>query len=259
MANVHIDPPTSSSSAAYAIVHGGTGAMSETSRPPDPVESVGGAHEPANTDVAARPRAWAAERALVEKLLAGDEAAYADLVHRHHGALLRLAMVFVSSRGVAEEVVQETWLGVLEGLPSFEGRSSLKSWIFRILTNRAQTRGAREGRSVPFSALGDAGSEPEVDPARFQPNGKWAAAPRRWDGDTPERLARNREALDRLQRALEELPPQQRAVVTLRDIDGLDTPEICNVLQISETNQRVLLHRARSTLRRLLEEFVDGV
>lgn len=183
------------------------------------------------------------------------------LIDRHHGPLLRLAQVFVSSRAVAEEVVQETWTGVLEGLATFEGRSSLKTWIFRILTNRAKTRGVREGRSVPFSALGDPApdNEPAVDPARFRSTGMWGEPPRRWDDETPEKLMMRQEFVRALEAALEQLPPSQRAVVTLRDVEGLDSAEVCNVLQISETNQRVLLHRARSKLRRALETYLDGV
>lgn len=192
------------------------------------------------------------------RLLGGDEAAFTSLVERHHGALLRFAQVFVHSRAVAEEVVQETWVGVLGGLASFEGRSSLKTWIFRILANRARTRAVREGRQIPFSALADpATDEPAVDPARFRPGGSWAEPPRRWDDETPEKILARRQAMERLSRVLSDLPPNQRAVVTLRDIEGLEAEEVCNVLEIGETNQRVLLHRARSKLRRVLEEFLE--
>lgn len=223
---------------------------------------------PAKTSVAAggeadvaspSPRASPQDRALLQQLLDGDEAAFTRLVDHFQGRLLRLALLFVSSRAIAEEVVQETWVGVLNGLGTFEGRSSLRTWIFRILTNRAKTRAVREGRSVPFSSLGDpeVHREPAVNPGRFQPDGAWAARPRRWDGETPEKLVMQKEALARLERALGELPPNQRAVVTLRDIDGLDSDEVCNVLEISETNQRVLLHRARSKLRSVLEDYVE--
>lgn len=213
----------------------------------------------AGADAAFPERAPPQDLALVTRLLGGDEAAFRALVEQYHGVLVRLALAFVSSRAVAEEVVQETWVGVLGGLRSFEGRSALKTWIFRILTNRAKTRAVREGRSVPFSALGDAEGEhhPAVDPARFKPNGTWAEPPRRWDEDTPEKLAMQEEALRRLERAIDELPPNQRAVLTLRDLDGLESAEVCNILEISETNQRVLLHRARSKLRSVLEEYVD--
>lgn len=204
-------------------------------------------------------RASPQDLALVERLLGGDEEAFSSLVEQCHGTLLRLALVFVSSRSVAEEVVQETWVGVLDGLRAFEGRSSLKTWICRILTNRARTRGAREGRSTPFSSLVDPNDDrdPAGDPARFQPDGRWAVPPQRWDEDTPEKLVMQQEALRRLEQVIGDLPPNQRAVLTLRDIDGLDSGEVCNVLEISETNQRVLLHRARSKLRSVLEEYVE--
>jgi RNA polymerase sigma-70 factor (ECF subfamily) len=211
-------------------------------------------------DLTHPPRSTPEELALLARLRAGDEAAFATLIERHHGALLRLARVFVSSRAIAEEVVQETWVGVVEGLASFEGRASLKTWIFRILTNRAKTRGVREGRSVSFSALGglDSESEPAADPARFQSSGTWADPPRRWNDDNPERLMIRQEVLRLLEDAIESLPPNQRAVAVLRDVDGLDSVEVCNVLQISETNQRVLLHRARCKLRRVMEKYFNG-
>lgn len=210
-------------------------------------------------DVPSAPRASPQDLALVQQLLGGDETAFAALVDQYHSMLIRLALHFVPGRAVAEEVVQETWVGVLDGLCAFEGRSSLKTWIFQILTNRAKTRGVRENRSIPFSSLAkpDNDCDPAVDPARFQPNGMWAAPLRRWDDDTPEKLVMQQEALRCLEQAIGELPPNQRAVVTLRDIDGLDSDEVCNVLEISETNQRVLLHRARSKLRGVLEEYVE--
>jgi RNA polymerase sigma-70 factor (ECF subfamily) len=199
------------------------------------------------------------ERELLQRLLERDERAFAELIDRYHGPLLRLALVFVPSRAVAEEVVQETWIGVLDGLATFEGRSTLKTWIFRILTNRAKTRGIRENRSVPFSGLSDqdGDAEPAVDPARFQANGMWGLPPRRWEDTAADRLLMNQQAVRRMEEAIAALPANQRAVVTLRDIDGLDSDEVCNVLGISETNQRVLLHRARSKLRAVLEEYVE--
>ncbi|MFI5399284.1 MAG: RNA polymerase sigma factor [Candidatus Binatia bacterium] len=204
-------------------------------------------------------RAPAEDLALVKRLLAGDATAFAFLVDRYHGRLLRLAMTFVSDRATAEDVVQDTWLGVMRGLETFEGRSALNTWIFRILTNRAKSRGVRDARSLPFSSLESPDREHEspVDPARFQPNGAWADPPRRWDDDTPEKLLMRQEAVHHLQGAIEDLPANQRAVVILRDIEGLDADEVCNILEISETNQRVLLHRARSKLRRALEEYVQ--
>jgi len=195
------------------------------------------------------------DRELVQKLLAGDEAAFTLTVERYHAALQRLAMVFISDRAVAEEIVQETWLAVLKGLPSFEGRSSLKTWIFKILSNRAKTRAVRERRTIPFSSMGGADDEHEaaVDPSRFSPSGAWAQPPVLWNEDTPERLLMRGETLEVIGAAISRLPPNQQAVLTLRDIEGVDAAEVCNILGISETNQRVLLHRARTRLRGALE------
>lgn len=198
------------------------------------------------------------ESALVALLRAGDEEAFAALVSKYYGSLLRLAMNFVSERAAAEEVVQETWLGVIRGLPSFEGRSSLKTWIFRILANRAKTRGKREARSIPFSSLKDPQSEsdyePAVDPSRFDARGMWAEPPQPWTNAAPEDLLQRQETMEAIQRAIAELPPNQRAVVALHDVEGVESGEICNILEISETNQRVLLHRGRSRLRLSLEQ-----
>lgn len=224
----------------------------------DPEAKNPSSHTDTDTRVLATRRASPQDLLLVERLLKGDEEAFRGLVDAYHGSLLRLARIFLPSNAVAEEVVQETWMAVLEGLGSFEGRSSLKSWIFRILTNRAKTRAVREGRSLPFSTLTNPGeNEPAVDPSRFEANGAWAEPPREWEANTPEKLLMQHEALRRLQQAIMELPPNQRAVVTLRDVEGLDAAEVCNILEISETNQRVLLHRARSKLRRALEEYLD--
>ncbi len=201
----------------------------------------------------------AGDLALVERLRARDERAFSELIDRYHGPLLRLALVFTPNRAVAEEVVQETWVGVLDGLATFEGRSTLKTWIFRILTNRAKTRGERESRTVSFSGLADPSGEyePAVDPARFQSNGMWRLPPGRWEDDTSDKILIRKQALRRLEEEIAALPANQRVVVTLRDIDGLDSNEVCSVLGISETNQRVLLHRARSKLRAVLEEYVE--
>jgi RNA polymerase sigma-70 factor (ECF subfamily) len=203
------------------------------------------------------------DREFVEALLAGDEAAFVSLVDAYGPAMLRLAQMYVRTRAVAEEVVQEAWLGVLNGLKRFEGRSSLKTWIFRILTNVAKTRGEREGRSVPFSALGGDGDEsdgPAVDPDRFFPpghesGGAWQYPPRSI-GEVPEERLLSQETLDVIERAIDELPPAQRAVITMRDTEGLSSDEVCNVLDLTETNQRVLLHRARSKVRRALEGYL---
>jgi RNA polymerase sigma-70 factor (ECF subfamily) len=162
---------------------------------------------------------------------------------------------------VAEEVVQETWLAVLQGLGAFEGRSSLKTWIFRILSNRAKTRGKREGRMVPFPTLGgpsgEEGDEPAVDPARFSPDGHWRDPPRTWGSESPEDLLLRAEIRASVERALADLPPAQRAVVTLRDVEGFESDETCAALDISEANQRVLLHRGRARVRRALEGVLD--
>jgi RNA polymerase sigma-70 factor (ECF subfamily) len=205
-------------------------------------------------------RASTDDRLLVQRLLDRNEAAFESLVERYHGALIRLAIVFVGDRSVAEEVVQDTWVAVLNGLRAFEGRSSLKTWIFSILTHKAKTRGVRERRSIPFSALADpdAPDDAAVDPARFASDGSWTTAPARWDDHTPERLLLSHESRVHLEAALADLPPNQRAVVTLRDIEELDPAEVCNVLDISETNQRVLLHRGRSRLRAALERYLAG-
>lgn len=169
-----------------------------------------------------------------------------------------MARMYVATPAVAEEVVQETWLGVIAGLPSFEGRSTLKTWLFRILTNRAKTRGAREARSVPFSVMEpDDGEEPAVDPSRFLANEMWAAPTARWDDNTPERLLGDKEAVALLMQVVEALPPRQRVVLTLRDIEGFDPEEVRNILDLSETNQRVLLHRARAKVRNELERFLS--
>jgi RNA polymerase sigma-70 factor (ECF subfamily) len=207
------------------------------------------------------PLAPGSELKLVAALRAGDEAAFAALVDRYHGSLVRLASTYVRERSVAEEVAQETWLAVLNGIDRYEGRSSLKTWLFRILTNRAKTRGERESRSVPFSSIGEA-DEPAVDPDRFRAEGDqypggWKELPRPWEGDPEGRLLAG-EARRLILDAIEQLPPAQRAVITLRDIEGFDADDVCNVLELSDTNQRVLLHRARSKVRGVLEQYLGA-
>jgi RNA polymerase sigma-70 factor, ECF subfamily len=184
---------------------------------------------------------------LLARLRAGDERAFVTLVRRHHAAMLRLAACYVPSAAIAEEVVQDTWLGVLRGLGGFEGRSSIRTWLYRILVNRARTAGERERRSV---AIGDAG--PAVDRSRFDATGHWAVPPEHWVDDADDRMDAAKLA-GRLRSAIDELPERQREVVTLRDIEGLTGEEVCSVLDISEGNQRVLLHRGRSRLRQALE------
>ncbi len=208
----------------------------------------------------------ASEQRLIDALRRREEAAFAELIELYHATLLRLAQMYVSDRAAAEEVVQDTWLGVLKGIDRFEGRSSLKTWLFRILTNIAKTRGVRESRSLPFSALWDAGSEPfepAVEPDRFLPADhprrprEWVDGPQAW-GDHPEERLLAGETQTLIRRAIETLPPAQREVITLRDLNGWSSQEVCNALGLSETNQRVLLHRARSKVRRALEPYMDA-
>ena len=197
---------------------------------------------------------------LVAALRAGNEEAFRRLVREWHSSLLRVAQIFVPSRAVAEEVVQETWLRVLGALDRFEGRSSLKTWVFRILVNTAKTRAQREGRSLPFSALHDPARVPEaaVDADRFRPEdderfpGHWSSPPR----ELPEERLLAAETRERIAEAINELPPTQRAVISLRDIEGWSSDEVRNALDVSEVNQRVLLHRARARVRQALEEYL---
>jgi RNA polymerase sigma-70 factor, ECF subfamily len=204
------------------------------------------------------------ERDLCAALRRGDESAFSTLVSLYHAPLRRLALSYVRSAAVADEVVQETWLGVIRGIHGFEERASLKTWIFRILTNTAKTRAERESRMVPLSSLSPADSdsdEPAVDPDRFFDQqqarwpGHWASPPARWD-ELPADHLEGRELLDSMKVAIEELPSRQRQVIVLRDIEGWDAEEVCRVLELSEANQRVLLHRARSKVRQALEDQV---
>jgi RNA polymerase sigma-70 factor (ECF subfamily) len=200
---------------------------------------------------------------LLARLRGGDELAFRTLVERYRPTMLRVARLHVRDRQVAEEVVQETWLAVVKGLESFEERSTLKTWLFRILTNRAKTRGEREQRSVPFSALAAAevgADDPAVDPDRFQGAhdqypGHWAAPPARWETLPQERLL-SQEVLRLVAEAIDALPPAQRAVIRLRDVDGWESDEVCALLGLSHGNQRVLLHRARSKVRASLERYL---
>lgn len=204
----------------------------------------------------------ASDAAVVAALRRGDEAAFAALVSRHHSQLVRFARAYVADRDTAEEVVQECWLGVLRGLDRFEGRSSLRTWIYRILINRARTRGEREHRSMPFSAI-DADDEAAVDLDRFlgadHPRWPWhwSSRPASWES-LPEEQLLGAETLARVRSAIDELPSQQRQVIILRDVEGWSADEVCNTLELSETNQRVLLHRARSRVRRALEPYLMG-
>lgn len=202
------------------------------------------------------------EAALVARLRAGDERAFEALVNRHYGTMLAVARTYVSSRVVAEEVVQEAWLGVLKGLDRFEGRSSLATWIMRIVANIAKTRGAREARSVPYTSLAPQGEEAAVEPERFRGAadafpGHWRAGPANWNR-LPEELLHERATLRAVMDAIAGLPPAQRAVITMRDVQGCSAEEVCAVLELSDGNQRVLLHRARSRVRAALERHLDG-
>jgi len=189
---------------------------------------------------------------LIARLRARDKDALSSLVRELHGSIVRVAMALVGSRAVAEDIAQDTWSRVLSSLDQFEGRSSLRTWIFRICTNRAKTLAGRESRSTPFSQLEEQG-EPALQPKRFDPGGNWAQPPEAWTDDTPERVLDRAQAVEEIERALEDMPAAQRAVITLRDVQGIDSAEVCNVLGISDSNQRVLLHRARSRVRRALE------
>ena len=197
---------------------------------------------------------------LVAALRVGDEEAFASVVREWHAGLLRVARIFTPTRAVAEEVVQETWLRVLGALDRFEGRSSLKTWVFRILVNTAKTRAQRESRSIPFSALHDPARVPEaaVDADRFLADdhphhpGGWESPPR----ELPEDRLIASETRDVIERAIEALPATQRAVISLRDVEGWSSDEVRNALDLSEVNQRVLLHRARARVRQALEDYL---
>ncbi len=205
------------------------------------------------------------DRQLVAALRRGDESAFAGLVDELTAPLTRLALAHVPSEAVAEEVVQDTWVGVIRGIDRFEGRSALRTWIFQILLNNARTRGRREKRILPFSffrrADADGREEPAVDAERFQGRrgdhpGHWARPPAEWE--SPDAQLAGDAAREVMLTAISELPPRQREVLTLRDIQGYSAAEACNALELSETNQRVLLHRARSKVRAALERHFEA-
>ena len=207
--------------------------------------------------------ATSADLELLARLRRGDEAAFTQLVERLHGPMLRVAMIHVGNRDVAEEVAQDAWVGVLAQLDRFEGRSSLRTWVLRIVANRARTRAVRERRTLPFSSLDGAEEpgRPAVEPERFLPAGHrwaghWASPPRSW-GDVPEERLLSAETRAEVGRAVELLPPAQRAVITLRDVEGMTAAETCKLLELTEGNQRILLHRARSRVRRALERYLN--
>jgi RNA polymerase sigma-70 factor, ECF subfamily len=198
---------------------------------------------------------------LLERLRAGDERAFESLVETYNATMVAVAGTYVRTRAVAEEVVQEAWVGVIDGLDRFEGRSSLKTWIMRILVNTAITRGQREARVVPLSSLAPA-DEPAVEPERFRPPGEpfaghWSGYPANWRA-VPEEELRGRETLEVVKRTIDELPEAQRRVITMRDVAGFTANEVSEALEISSGNQRVLLHRARSRVRAALERHLDG-
>ncbi len=200
------------------------------------------------------------EATLIAGLRARDEAAFMALVDMYGASLLRLARLYVRDRAVAEDVVQETWVGVLRGIDRFEGRSSFKTWLYRILTNTAKTRGVRESRSTPFSALAGDEDEGTVDADRFRPDGDrfaghWTSYPEDWSVIPEARLVAD-ETMAVIREAIDRLPETQRTVITLRDIEGWSSEEVRNVLELSETNQRVLLHRARAKVRAALERYL---
>src|SRR6516165_10923781 len=204
----------------------------------------------------------ASDEKTVAALRAGDERAFRELFARSYPMMKRVARGYVASDAVAEEIVQDTWMAIITGIERFEGRSALGTWMFSILTNQAKTHGARERRALPFASVAPTDvEEPAVDPGRFQKDdeawpGHWATPPRPWQ--KPERRLLSLEARDQLKEALAGLPERQRLIVVLRDVEGLPAEEVCDLLELSQENQRVLLHRGRSRLRAFLEEYVDG-
>jgi len=216
---------------------------------------------PAEHAIAGAPAAESDEQ-IVAALRAGDERTFRELFARSYPMMKRVARAYVASDAVAEEIVQDTWMAIVTGIERFEGRSALGTWMFSILTNQAKTHSARERRALPFSSVAPAGIEqPAVDPDRFQKDdeawpGHWATPPRPWQ--KPERRLLSLEARDRLRQALAELPDRQRLIVGLRDVDGHSSEEVCDLLGISQENQRVLLHRGRSRLRAILDEYLEG-
>jgi RNA polymerase sigma-70 factor, ECF subfamily len=202
------------------------------------------------------------EAGLVKRLREGDEAAFGTLVDAYYGMMMSVALSYVKTRAVAEEVLQDAWLAVLKGLDRFEGRSSLKTWIISIVINIAKTRGVREARTVPFASMAPEGEDAAVDPSRFRgPSdafpGHWWAYPANWS-DRPEEVTLGRETLHVVTEAIEQLPDAQRFVITMRDVAGCSPEEVCETLELSEGNQRVLLHRARSHVRAALERHLDA-
>lgn len=204
------------------------------------------------------------EDRLLARLKRGDEGAFDELVNQHHSALIRMAMGYVADREVAEEVVQDTWMAVIESLSRFEGRSSLRTWICGILIHKAKDRGVREKRHTTFSAFEscDDDNDEAVDPSRFRQTGEWAGhwafPPQPWDDQTPETLLASKQAVDCMQRAIEALPATLKEVLILRDVEGVEAKEVCEMLNITETNLYVRLHRARERVRAAVETYLEG-
>ena len=203
------------------------------------------------------------EAVLVERLKAGDEQVFDALVTQHHAGLIRMAMSHVADREVAEEVVQDTWMALIEGLDRFEGRSSLRTWIFGILIHKAKDRGVREKRHTTFSAVESFDNDEEaVDPSRFHQSGEWsghwALPPQPCDEQTPEKLLASHQAVTAMNRAIEALPPTLKDVLILRDVEGMEAKDACELLKITETNLYVRLHRARERVRTAVEGYLEG-
>jgi RNA polymerase sigma-70 factor (ECF subfamily) len=204
------------------------------------------------------------EIAILARLRQGEEAAFDELVMRHHSALIRMAMGYVADREVAEEVVQDTWMAVIEGFGRFEGRSSLRTWIFGIMIHKAKDRGVREKRHTTFSSLEsvDDVSDETIDPSRFHQSGEWsghwAFPPQPWDDQTPEKILASQQAVDAMNRAIETLPRGLKEVLILRDVEGVDVKEVCEILEITATNLYVRLHRARERVRQAVETYLEG-
>ena len=200
---------------------------------------------------------------MIIKSMSRKERTFGQLVDSYQGRLQRLARSFVPSEAVAEEVVQDTWIAVLEGIDRFEGRSSLKTWIYQILMNRAKSKGQRENRYVPLVKPGN--PEDMESETVSEPEGMYSAEFRARQGGgmpmepkTPERLVASKEARERIEQAIQTLAPGQRQVMTLRDIEGMESSEVCTILKISASNQRVLLHRARQKVRQVLSDYLQG-
>lgn len=204
------------------------------------------------------------EQRLLTRLRQSDEQAFDELVAKHHGALIRMAMGHVGDREVAEEVVQDTWMAVIESLDRFQGRSSLRTWIFSIMIHKAKDRGVREKRHTTFSGFEafDDEQEDAVDPSRFHRSGEWAGhwafPPQPWDDQTPEKLLASQQAVQAMNRAIDALPATLKDVLILRDVEGVDAQEVCEILKITETNLYVRLHRARERVRRAVETYLEG-